>query len=216
MVRISPRVQEEVRARLLASAAQHFAKQGFDGTSIDQVALDAGVAKGTIYNYFASKENLFGDVLTEAARRTVARYSESRHGGSTRSALRALAAADVAVLREEEAFMKVLVGEALSPRGDRYALVLEHLSPFLAAVSEILEAGARTGEVRRDRAVPQLALLFVGILTLLYVQRWRSGGGWPSLEEIPDLAVGIFLDGARGPGGRSRGEPRGGSGRARS
>ena len=204
MVRISQAAKVEVRKRLLEAAARHFAQQGFEATNIDEVALEAGFAKGTIYNYFASKETLFGEVLTEAARRTVARYSESRHGGSVRSALKALAAADVAVLREEEAFMKVLVGEALNPRRDNYALILDHLAPFLVAVSDVLEAGVQMGEVRRDRPIPQLALLFNGILTLLYVQRWRTGGAWPTLEEPPALAVSTFLDGDHRQGGKPR------------
>ncbi len=38
--------------------------------------------------------------------------------------------------------------------------------------------------------------MFVGTLTLLYVQHWGSGGAWPSLDDVPDLAVGAFLDGA--------------------
>ena len=188
-----------MRRRLLESAAAQFARQGFDATNIDDIAADARVAKGTIYNYFDSKEDLFGAVLAEGTQRTVDRYASVPHGAKARDALRALAAADVSVLREEEAFMKVLVGEAMAPRGRNYSLILQRLSPFLDAVSGILEAGIRAGEVRRDRPVPQLALFFVGTLALLYVQHWQSEGGWPALDEIPDIAVDTFLDGARGP-----------------
>ena len=172
MVRISQAARDEVRRRLLEAAARDFAERGFEATNIDQVAVAAGVAKGTIYNYFRSKEELFGEVLTEAARRAVDRYAARPHGSSTRADLTALAAADVAVLREQEAFMRVLVGEAMSPRSENYALILEHLAPFLESVSEILERGVTTDEVRRDRPVPQLALFFVGTLTLLYIEHW--------------------------------------------
>ena len=199
MGRISPSSRDKVRRRLLETAATAFARHGFDGANIDQIAQDAGVAKGTVYNYFESKEQLFGEVLTEAARRAVDRYTEGPPLPDTRAALRALAAADLAVLREEEDFMKVLVGEAMNPRGKSYPVIIEHLAPFLGAVSEALNRGVQNGEVRADRPVPQLALTFVGILALLYIQHWNSGGGWPDLEEVPDLAVSIFLDGAAGP-----------------
>ena len=195
-VRISAAAKDAVHRRLLESAAAQFARLGFDATNIDAIAGDAGVAKGTIYNYFDSKEDLFGAVLAEGARRTVARYSAAPHGPSTRDALEALAGADLSVLREEEAFMKVLVAEAMTPHSRHYALILERLSPFLEAVAGILETGIRRGEVRRDRPVPQLALLFTGTLAILYIQHWQSGGGWPTMEEIPELAVDMFLDGA--------------------
>lgn len=47
------------RAALLAAGLELFASQGFDVTSIEQVAAAAGVARGTFYLYFDSKELLF-------------------------------------------------------------------------------------------------------------------------------------------------------------
>lgn len=196
-----------VRQRLLAEAAAHFAERGYEAANINEIALAAGVAKGTVYNYFRGKDELFGQVIAEAARRAVFRYSSLKRAGPTRDSLRALAAADLSVVKEEEWFMKVLVGEAMSPAPKNYDLILEHLSPFIGAASEILAEGVRLNEVRADRPVAQLALVFLGTLTLLYVQHWKSGGGWPELDEIPDLAVTTFLDGAgrRAPPTRRKG-----------
>ena len=39
--------------------------------------------------------------------------------------------------------------------------------------------------------------MFVGTLALLYVQHWGIGGAWPALEDVPELVVSAFLDGAR-------------------
>ncbi len=196
MVRIGPEAKEKVRRRLLETAAAHFADHGLEGASMDRIALAAGFAKGTIYNYFRGKEQLFAEVLAEGCRRAVERYSGGPHRGSVRERLRALAAADVAVLREEEGFTKVVVREVMSFRPETYPLVVDHLAPYLEKVQEILARGVAAGEVRADRPAPQLALAFTGVLALLYVQHWGSGGAWPALEEIPSLAVTLFLDGA--------------------
>jgi AcrR family transcriptional regulator len=196
MARIRADTREKVRRRLLETAAQHFAERGLDGAQVDAIALAAGFAKGTVYNYFASKEDLFAEVLAEGCRAAVQRYAAQGREGSMRECLRALAAADVAVLREEEGFMKVVVREAMSFNPRTYPLLLEHLAPYLAQVQEILARAAAAGEIRADRPVAQLALAFVGILVLLFVQHWGSQGEWPALAEIPDLAVTLFLDGA--------------------
>lgn len=199
MARISAEKKREVRAKLLEAAAHHFAEAGLERASVDAISLAAGYAKGTIYNYFPSKRELFGAVIEEAARRTADRYRAVEVGDSVREHLLALARADVAVMREEEAFMKVLVREALSFRPQSYALVTEHLGPYVMEVEAALRAGVAHGEIRDDRPTAQLALLFVGLLGLMYAQHWGSGGLWPSLDEVPELVVTSFFDGAGAP-----------------
>lgn len=200
VARITAGEKAQVRARLLASAATHFAAHGLDGANIDRIAVDAGCSKGTVYNYFPGKEELFAEVLAEGCRRAVERAGRAPAGGDVRQRLHALAEADVAELQAEEQFMRVVVREAMSFRPSTYPLIVEHLAPYVGAVEEVLQVGAAGGELRTDRPLSELALLFVGTLTLLYVQHWGSGGAWPSLSDVPDMAVSMFLDGARGPG----------------
>lgn len=196
MPRITARAKEGVRKRLLETAATHFAQRGLDGASVDAISLAAGFAKGTLYNYFDSKEQLFATVIEEACRRAVARYDAAEAGNSVRERLQALAAADVTVLAEEEDFMKVLVREAMSFRPETFPLILEHLGPFVTKVSEILDEGVAAKQIRNDRPISELAVLFVGILSLMFVQHWGTGGTWPPLKQIPEVAVTTFLDGA--------------------
>lgn len=49
---------EDKRRRILSAALDCFEKQGFGAARMDDIARGAGVAKGTIYNYFKSKEEL--------------------------------------------------------------------------------------------------------------------------------------------------------------
>ena len=51
--------RRQTRERLLEAAAIVFSRQGFDATSVDQVAEEAGFSKGAVYSNFASKEELF-------------------------------------------------------------------------------------------------------------------------------------------------------------
>jgi AcrR family transcriptional regulator len=54
------------RQRLLASAHRHFARNGYTGTPVREIADDAGVNVALINRYFGSKEGLFAACLTEA------------------------------------------------------------------------------------------------------------------------------------------------------
>jgi AcrR family transcriptional regulator len=52
-------------ADILAAARKLFASEGFDATSIDDIAANAGVAKGAVYHHFDSKEEIFTRVLED-------------------------------------------------------------------------------------------------------------------------------------------------------
>lgn len=104
--------------------------------------------------------------------------------------------ADIRWVREDEAFAKVLVREALSGNPEVFPRLVEAAAPFISHVAAILEAGAERGEVREDVPASQLALFFVGLGDLLLVQHWGSGGLWPPLDEIPEMVVRQFLEGA--------------------
>lgn len=68
----------EVRARdrILGSAVELFAAQGYDGTSVAQVIERAGVAKGGFYHHFASKEALLYEVYGDLISRQLAAMDE--------------------------------------------------------------------------------------------------------------------------------------------
>jgi AcrR family transcriptional regulator len=201
MVRISNTQKEAVREALLRAAAEAFARDGLDGARIDAISVAAGYSKGTVYNYFRSKEELFGAVIEVAAKSAADRYAQVPPAPTVRAQLLALARADAAVAQEQSAFTKVLVREAMSFRPQTYDAILSHLSPYLEVVEGVLAAGQARGEVRSDRPSLQLAVLFVGLLSLHYVQHWGSGGAWPTMEEIPELVTSAFWDGAAVPGG---------------
>ncbi len=59
------RLTDRKRAAIVQAAAAQFRAQGFDATSMDKIALEAGVSKRTVYNHFPSKEELFAETLLD-------------------------------------------------------------------------------------------------------------------------------------------------------
>jgi AcrR family transcriptional regulator len=56
-------IMSETRHRLLEAATAEFAREGYDGANINRISKAAGFAKGTIYNYFASKRALMLELI---------------------------------------------------------------------------------------------------------------------------------------------------------
>jgi AcrR family transcriptional regulator len=71
MVRIKSEVREQVisqmRKTLLDAAAEEFARYGYDQANINTISTKAGFSKGTIYNYFPSKQALLRELIESIA-----------------------------------------------------------------------------------------------------------------------------------------------------
>lgn len=198
MGRIRRQERERVRRALLASAARHFAAHGYAGANINRISLDAGCAKGTVYNYFSSKAALFEAVLSVGSERTVERYRALAVEGDSRAQLRALAAADVALVRAHPEVMQTFLRELVAPDETIRALVLAGLAPIVAEARAIVAAGQAAGEIRDDFGAGSLATAFLGHLCMAYVQQWLRPA--PDWDAVPDAVVGLFVEGARAPG----------------
>lgn len=59
-------IRETSRRKILDAAMELFALQGYDGTSISQIAVKAEVAKGLIYNYFKNKSELMHQIIYDS------------------------------------------------------------------------------------------------------------------------------------------------------
>ena len=65
----------ERRREILLGAARAFAYGGYDATNMDQIAHECGLAKGHIYHYFRSKEEIFTEIRIELVKRLIERLA---------------------------------------------------------------------------------------------------------------------------------------------
>ena len=91
--------KEEVRARLVAAAVGVFAERGYEGASLERVAEAAGYSKGAVYSNFASKDELFFELVAariderlEAVRTATERGTSRPPAGARRAGTAARAA----------------------------------------------------------------------------------------------------------------------------
>ena len=66
---------EERRREILMGAARAFARGGYDATNMEQIAHECGLAKGHIYHYFRSKEEIFTEIRIDAVSRLIERLT---------------------------------------------------------------------------------------------------------------------------------------------
>src|SRR5277367_4192369 len=82
--RVRP-TRAQTRERLLGAAGAVFAERGYDGASLDDVAVAAGLTKGAVYSSFASKEELFYALIRERIRERLELVTKAAEGRATAS-----------------------------------------------------------------------------------------------------------------------------------
>ena len=192
MSRVTADAKQATRRRLLAAAAQEFARAGLERANVDAISLAAGYAKGTIYNYFPSKEELFLAVVEDASAQAAA-ASPAPVDAPARQRLAAIIAGFCAWARQHDAFARVLVRECLMGTPGLYPRVIMAEDPLVGALEAIVREGARRGQLRDDVPAELLALAIAGLADLAMVEHWASGGARPVLEEIPGLVLTLLL-----------------------
>jgi len=64
--KVTSQHKQEVRGRIIQSAIECFSNNGFDRTRMDEISLLADLSKGTLYNYFDNKEDLFNAICEDS------------------------------------------------------------------------------------------------------------------------------------------------------
>lgn len=194
-MRKTSEAMQQTRERLLAAAADEFAQKGFERAKIDEISLAAGCAKGTIYNYFPSKEDLFVAVIEGAS--TAAAAATGPRDAPARERLTAVLAGFCSWARDNDALARVFVRECLMGTPHLYPRVIGAEAPLRSAVEGILVDGVARGEIRTDLPPATLADAMLGLTDLALVQYWTNGAPVTDLDSIPTLVVTLLLDPGR-------------------
>lgn len=189
MPRLTTAAREANRAALLDAGARAIAEHGLARARIDDISLAAGLAKGTVYNHFESKEALFRAVLSEACE--LAEDSASTVPGDAPAAdrLAAFVRGNLEWSARRPDLAIVFGRELLAGDPETQAFLLKEAWHCVEVVSDILD-----GQVREDLPLTLAAVAFIRHGTLLLSQHRATG--WPTLDELPQLAATLFLEGA--------------------
>lgn len=77
----TPRLTDRKREAIVQAAVAEFRAHGFEATSMDKVAATAEVSKRTLYNHFASKEDLFAEILLQLWHRSASQVALDYQAG---------------------------------------------------------------------------------------------------------------------------------------
>ena len=182
----------ERRREILMGAARAFAHGGYDATNMDQIAHECGLAKGHIYHYFRSKEEIFTEIRIDAVSRLIERLTAITTAAAKDPELalrKAISAVIARIFDEEESYELGLPDPvSFSPENRKRIRTLgrRYEQMFASIVRRGIDKGVF---VAGD---PKL-MTFVILRAAFTVAQWyRAGGKWKPqwiVEQVTEQLV---------------------------
>ncbi|HYI64166.1 MAG TPA: TetR/AcrR family transcriptional regulator [Allosphingosinicella sp.] len=180
------------RDAIVRAAARLYARRGFQGASVADLAKACKTSKSLIYHYFPSKEDILHEVMASHLDALVAAAVAATRSGGAEERLRALTLAFMRLYVGAQDRHKVLLNELDNLPPARRAEVIAKQRRIIAAVEELIQAlRPESGPL----ALP-LTMLFFGMIN--WTHTWFRAEGRVSAETLADLAVDLMLDGLGG------------------
>lgn len=190
------RKKEETKLKIVSTAISLFKQQGIDGTTMEQIADEADIAKGTLYNYFPVKEAILNEFIQRSFReKNPQRIQQLRKLPNTRLRMIMIISMLFEGIQENmEIFEKYIVYRiknmiSFHPEESEKAGI-----GVLAA--EIIELGQKGGEIRTDLPPNVLEDLFEFVFIEVVKQYTLQKESFKSRDVIEQF-VDLFINGVK-------------------
>ncbi len=189
------RKKEETRRKIITVAMGLFERQGFGSTSMDQIAEEVDIAKGTLYNYFPAKEAILNEFMQRTFRdRFAARTGRFQDLPDTRARMTFIFSTLLeGIERQKEIFERYMVYRIQNMLSFRQEEDAD--SGFSRLGLEIIRLGQLNGDLRSDLPPGSLEDLFefafITAAKHLYLE--------PAEYDLPatiERSVELFMNGA--------------------
>ena len=167
------------RAHIIEAAVQVFSRKGYAGAAVADIAVTAKIGKGTIYEYFDSKEELFFCVYEWFVEKTetAAKVSISALEGSSVARLMALSNSILGMWDEiKDVFtltMEFWAASSSSQLRERFKHSFREMyEGYRLIIASLIREGVQHGEFRSDVVPESIAAALVGSWDALFLQAW--------------------------------------------
>ncbi|MBW2634204.1 MAG: TetR/AcrR family transcriptional regulator [Deltaproteobacteria bacterium] len=186
--------------RILQAAIKVFAEQGFFQSTIAQIAKEAGVADGTIYLYFKSKDDILVQFFNYKTKQVFDGFrTEVDRADNAVDKLRNLIRRHLAEFQRDRNMAILYQSETHQSTRLVEKQIKEMSNMYLDIVAEIMEQGQQEGLIRRNLYLSLVKRFILGAVDEV-INTWIHSGGQYDLVSMADPLVDLFIEGV-GAGG---------------
>ena len=190
------RKKQDTRQRILTAGLDAFTARGFDNCTIDEIARAAGVGKGTVYNYFRTKEDLVVSFMVEMERQMQAEAAAlAQARGSLATILTRFIESQMALKAPHYPFVRLFLARLAGAATHADAWVAEASAALDPPLIQLFERLQKRGLVRSDVDLPTLVGTFKVMQLGLMVLWAIEGPPWGHIGEVVRQQIRLFCSG---------------------
>ena len=183
----------ERREQLITVARALFAERGFEGTSVEEIAAQAGVSKPVVYEHFGGKEGLYAVVVDREVRTLLDGIGGSLTSGTERELIEQAALALLDYIESHTDGFRILARDSsVGSTGGSFATILGDIA---SQVEHILVRAFKHRGLDA-RTAPMYAQMLVGMVAA--TGQWWLGTRRPKKPEVAAHLVNLAWNGLRG------------------
>lgn len=137
----------KTKRKIFETSMKLFAEKGYDATSIEEITATVGVAKGTLYYHFSSKEEIFNFLVEEGVKllkNSIAIKTAKLE--SSIDKIRAIVLIQIKVLVKYENFMTIILSQIWG-NDPRSQMCRNYVFEYIQMIEEIVRDGIKKGEI---------------------------------------------------------------------
>ena len=185
--------------QIIEAAVRVFARKGYYNSRVSDIAREAGIAAGTIYLYFKTKDDilvtLFRDKMADfvgALRKAIAGEADAA------SKIRRLVSLHFRILEESPDLAEVVQVELRQGQKFFRGASSQEIGAYFALIGSVLEEGVAEGRFRSGLPVKVATKILFGAMDQMATS-WVLGKRGYQLVDTADAVVEIFLQGVAAP-----------------
>ena len=137
----------KTKRKIFEISMKLFADKGYDATSIEEITATVGVAKGTLYYHFSSKEEIFNFLVDEGMKllkNSISIKTDKMTNSLDR--LRAIVLIQIKILFKYENFMTIILSQIWG-NDERSKLCKRYVFEYIQMIEKIVKEGIKKGEI---------------------------------------------------------------------
>lgn len=186
--------------QIIDAAIRVFARNGYYNSRVSDIAREAGIASGTIYLYFKTKDEILVTLFREKMAEWVAYARKATAGEPTAGAkIKRLVALHFSVLEQYPDLAEVVQVELRQGQKFFRGASAHEVSAYFELIGSILQEGIAAGEFRSTVAVKVATKMLFGAMDQMATS-WVLGKRAYRLSDAADAVASIFLKGVSADG----------------
>ncbi len=181
--------------QIIDAAIRVFARTGYYNSRVSDIAREAGIASGTIYLYFKTKEEILVTLFREKMAEWVAYVRREITGEPSAVAkIRRLVALHFSVVEQHPDLAEVVQVELRQGHKFFRGASAHEVSAYFALIGGVLEAGMASGQIRPDVPVKLATKMLFGAMDQVATS-WVLGKRAYRLSDAAEPVAAVFLRG---------------------